>query len=265
MFFILTLSLVLLPTFSTFPMIEVAAQEGEQRKTKKVGAMTEKVAKKLSAAQELIEDENLEEGLQELNDIMAFKKLTDYERAQVNYFYGYVEYLKENYEGAIAYYRKVLQDEKVPEGLVSSARTTIAQLYFQLEDYPKTIAAVDEILKNQTTPRPDLYVLKGTAQYQLEQYEKAIESVEQAISVAESRNADRVAQLQKNVTSAAGKYRVKYDRNNVDHISLANEVKKVLKLELEETRKGNEKYIQLEEEIKGHEADAKNLAIGSNG
>ena len=134
-----------------------------------------------------------------------------------------------------------------------------------MEDYPKTIAAVDEILKNQTTPRPDLYVLKGTAQYQLEQYEKAIESVEQAISVAESRNADRVAQLQKNVTSAAGKYRVKYDRNNVDHISLANEVKKVLKLELEETRKGNEKYIQLEEEIKGHEADAKNLAIGSNG
>ena len=261
-FFILSLSLILLPTFSTTPMIEVAAQEGEQRKTKKVGAMTEKVAKKLSAAQELIEDEKIDEGLKELNDIMAFKKLTDYERAQVNYFYGYVEYLKENYEGAIAFYRKVLQDEKVPEGLVSSARTTIAQLYFQLEDYPRTISAVDDILKNQTTPRPDLYILKGTAQYQMDQYEKAIESVEQAISLAESRNADRVAQLQKNVTSAAAKYRVKYDRNNFDHISLANEVKKVLKLQLEETRKGNEKYVQLEEEIKGLEADAKNLAIG---
>ena len=137
-------------------MSDVTAQEGEQRKTKKVGAMTEKVAKKLSAAQELIEAEKIEEGLRELNDIMAFKKLTDYERAQVNYFYGYVEYLKENYQGAINFYRKVLQDEKVPEGLVSSARTTIAQLYFQLEDYPKTIAAVDEILKNQTTPRPEI-------------------------------------------------------------------------------------------------------------
>ena len=39
-------------------------------------------------------------------------------------------------------------------------------------------------------------------------------------------------QLQKNITTAAGKYRVKYDRNNIDHISLANEVKKVVKLQL---------------------------------
>ena len=63
LFFILFMSFVLLPNFSTIPVSEVAAQEGEQRKTKKVGAMTEKVAKKLSAAQELIEDEKIEEGL----------------------------------------------------------------------------------------------------------------------------------------------------------------------------------------------------------
>ena len=58
---------------------------------------------------------------------------------------------------------------------------------------------VAEILKNQTTPRPDLYILKGTAQYQMKQYENAIESVTGAITAAESRNADRVTQLQKNI------------------------------------------------------------------
>ena len=262
LFFILSFALVLLPTFSHMPLSEAIAQEGQERKTKKVGAMTEKVAKKLSSAQELIEEEKIDEGLKELNDIMGFKKLTDYERAQVNYFYGYVEYLKENYQGAISYYRKVLQDEKVPEGLVSSARTTIAQLYFQLEDYPRTVSAVNEILKNQTTPRPDLYILKGTAQYQMKEFTKTIESVEQAISLAETRNIDRVTQLQKNVTSAASKYRVRYDRKNIDYISLANEVKKVMKIQLDGTRKGNDRYVQLEEEIKGIEADAKNLAIG---
>ena len=262
LFFILSFSLAILPTFLSIPSGELVAQEEDKRKTKKVGAMTEKVAKKLSAAQELIEDEKIAEGIQELNAIMAFKKLTDYERAQVNYFFGYVEYIKENYEGAISFYRKVLEDDRVPEGLISSARTTIAQLYFQLEDYPKTISSVDEILKNQTTPRPDLYILKGTAQYQMKQFNKTIESVSEAITLAESRNADRVTQLQKNVTSAAGKYRVKYDRNNIDYIFLANEVKKVLKLQLEDTRKGNDKYVQLEEEIKGLQADVKNLAIG---
>ena len=57
--FILSLSFVLIAPVSIISMTQAVAQEGEQRKTKKVGAMTEKVAKKLSAAQELIEDEDL--------------------------------------------------------------------------------------------------------------------------------------------------------------------------------------------------------------
>ena len=57
-----------------------------KRKTKKTGAMTEKVAKKLQEAQAVIEAEQLEEGLEVLNEILEMRRLTDYERAQVNYF-----------------------------------------------------------------------------------------------------------------------------------------------------------------------------------
>ena len=35
-----------------------------------------------------------------------------------------------------------------------------------------------------------------------------------------------------------------------------------MKIQLDGTRKGNDRYVQLEEEIKGIVADAKNLAIG---
>ena len=259
---IIFLGLLALPTLMLLPSNEVTAQEKEQRKTKKVGAMTEKVAKKLSVAQELIEEEKIDEGLQELNDILNFKKLTDYERAQVNYFFGYVEYLREDYTEAIKFYRKVLQGEKVPEGLISSARTTIAQLYFQMENYPKTVEAVQEILKNQTTPRPDLYILMGTAQYQMDKFNETIINVEKAISVAEERNIARVEQLQKNIIEPANKYRVKYDKKNIDHISLANEVKKVVKAELDETRKNNTKYQELKDLIKSLESDTRSLAIG---
>ena len=41
----------------------------------------------------------------------------------------------------------------------------------------------------------------------MKEFTKTIESVEQAISLAETRNIDRVTQLQKNVTSAASKYK----------------------------------------------------------
>ena len=79
-----------------------------KRKTKKTGAMTERVAKKLQEAQAVIEAEQLVEGIEILNEILEMRRLTDYERAQVNYFFAYVAYLKEDYRGAINYYNKVL-------------------------------------------------------------------------------------------------------------------------------------------------------------
>ena len=46
LFFILSFSFVMLPAFLAIPSGEAVAQEEDQRKTKKVGAMTEKVEKK---------------------------------------------------------------------------------------------------------------------------------------------------------------------------------------------------------------------------
>ena len=55
-------------------------EDNSQRKTKKTGSMTEKVAKKLGEAQELIDGDKLEEGVAVLNSILEFKKLSPYER-----------------------------------------------------------------------------------------------------------------------------------------------------------------------------------------
>lgn len=247
-------------TFSSVYAQEESANA--KRKTKKTGSMSEKVAKKLGLAQELIEAEKLDEGLDELNSILEFRKLSPYERGQVNYFFAYVQYLKGDYRGAIKFYQKVVDDENVPDGLVSSSRFTIAQLYFQLEDWPMAIRAVDSILANDTAPRPDLYILKGSALYQQKKYKEMIPIVQKAITISEERNAFRLEQLQKNVKTAAAENRVKYDKNNFDYISLANLVKNKLKTDLASTRKSSDKYPLIEDAIRGLETDAKNLAIG---
>ena len=63
-------------------------EDNSQRKTKKTGSMTEKVAKKLGEAQELIDSEQLDEGVEILNSVLEFKKLGPYERGQVNYCFA---------------------------------------------------------------------------------------------------------------------------------------------------------------------------------
>ena len=236
-------------------------EDNSQRKTKKTGSMTEKVAKKLGEAQELIDAEQLDEGVAVLNSILEFKKLSPYERGQVNYFFAYVRYLKGDSRGAITFYKKVVADPNVPDGLVQASKFTIAQLYFQLEEYANVIAAVDSLLVEQPN-RTDLYVLKGTAMYQQKKYREMIPIIQKGIAIAEEANAFRVESLEKAVRETASKYRVRYDRDTTDSITLASLIKLKLQEDLADTRKSSDKYAEIEEAIKSIEADAANLAKG---
>ncbi len=242
-------------------MTAQSQEDNSKRKTKKTGSMSEKVAKKLGEAQELIEDEKLDEGVAILDSILGLKKISPYERGQVNYFFAYVRYLKGDLKGAITFYKRVAEDPNVPDGLIESSKFTIAQLYFQIEDWPSVITAVDSLLRDQPN-RTDLYVLKGSAMYQQKQYEEMIPIIKKAISIAEEANAFRLEQRQRNIAEVASKYRVKYDKDQVDYISLASQIKIKLKEDLTSIRTSSEKYVDIEDAIKSVEADAKNLAIG---
>lgn len=235
--------------------------DNSQRKTKKTGSMSEKVAKKLGEAQELIDTEKLDEGVAVLNSILEMRKLSPYERGQVNYFFAYVRYLREDYKGAISYYKRVIADPNVPDGLIQASKFTIAQLYFQLEEYANVITAVDSLLVEQPK-RTDLYVLKGTALYQQKKYEEMIPIIKKAISISEEANAFRVENLEKAIRETASKYRVRYDKDTTDFIGLASQTKLKLKEDLTNTRKSSDQYAEMEEAIKGLEADAANLAKG---
>jgi len=251
-----------------FSIISVVnAQEQQSRKTKRVGSMSEKVAKKLGEAQELIEVEQIQEGIEILNEILSSKRLSDYERAQVYYFLAYTAYLQEDYKKAINFYKRVLSEEAVPEGLLSAARFTIAQLWFQLEDWDKAISAVDDLLATEESPRPDLYILKGSALYQLKKYEELIPVIQSAIDLAESRNAFRIEQLQKNIKSTADENGIRYlrreeeDKNEIDYFRFATQVEAELKENLSKTRKAEQK-TEIQLAIDNVKKSASNLAIG---
>jgi hypothetical protein len=251
-----------------FSIISVAnAQEQNPRKTKRVGSMSEKVAKKLGEAQELIEAEQIQEGIEILNEILSSKRLSDYERAQVYYFLAYTAYLQEDYKKAINFYKRVLNEDAVPEGLLSAARFTIAQLWFQLEDWDQAISAVDDLLATEESPRPDLYILKGSALYQLKKYKELIPVIQSAINLAEARNAFRVEQLQKNIKNAADENGIRYlrreeeDKDDIDYFRFATQVEAELKEDLSKTRKAEQK-VEIQQTIDNVKKSASNLAIG---
>jgi len=167
---------------------QVFAQEAqkEEVKTRKTPAMREKVYKRLSEAQELVEAENTAGALDVLEDVKGMRDLNSYEIAQMWNFFGFIYYSAERYKESIKAYETVLQQEDIPVAMETNTRYTIAQLYFTIEDYRKAEQALLDWFKVAEDPSADAYVLLGQAMYQQQRYKDAIVPVEKAVSMAQA-------------------------------------------------------------------------------
>lgn len=163
------------------------AQEGKKRKTKQTAAMTEKVYKKLTEAQEFIEARQYNKGLSILSELARQEKLSPYERAQVHNYFAYTYFTLERYKDAIRSYERVLQQPDLPEGLVLNSTYTLAQLYFIEEDYRKAIELINKWFSMTEKPTENAYMLLGQAYYQLEDYKKSLVPLNKAYKLVKAR------------------------------------------------------------------------------
>jgi len=160
--------------------------EKEDVKTRKTPAMREKVYKRLSEAQELVEAGDVSGAINVLDDVKGMRDLNSYEVAQMWNFYGFIYYSAERYKESIKAYETVLQQTDIPVAMETNTLYTIAQLYFTIEDYKKAEQALLNWFKVAEDPGADAYVLLGQALYQQQRYKDAIAPVEKAISMAQA-------------------------------------------------------------------------------
>ncbi|WP_417317019.1 tetratricopeptide repeat protein [Emcibacter sp.] len=166
------------------------------RKTRKTPAMRLKVGNALGKAQEFAEAENWVEADKVLEQELGSKldSLNSYERAQYYNFKGFLAYSQENYKGAITAYQNVLKQENLPAALEDNVTYTMAQLYFVMEQYNKTIEYMNDWLEYQETPSANAYVILGQAYYSLgdqkndtSYYKTGIPYIEKAIKLFEEK------------------------------------------------------------------------------
>lgn len=162
------------------------AQEAEQteRKTRKTPAMREKIYKQLSEAQVAAEADNYAAALAILDKLSADKSINSYEKAQMYNFYAFIYYSQDRYRDAIRAYENVLAQPELPEALENGTIYSLAQLYFQAEDYRKSIELMERWFGVATNPGPEPYVIVAQAYYQLKDYRRALPNIEKAMSIA---------------------------------------------------------------------------------
>ena len=166
------------------------AQEEKQQeqKTRRTEALSEKVHRRLSKAQEALEVKDYVTAEALLREITELRNLSPYERAQTNNFYGFVYLDKEDYPGAIEAFRRVLQTggpDVIGPGLYNGTIRTLAQLYMQVENYSEAVRFSRRWIDSQENPQPKDYMLLGMAHFLLEQWREALDNTRIAIEKAQ--------------------------------------------------------------------------------
>ena len=112
----------------------------KERETRKTPALRNNIYEKLAEAQTFAEAKQYAEAEAVLNDMLDAtskkSKLNRYELANVYNTYAYLRYAVEDYDGALDYYRKVIdQRPEIPLALEINTLYTVAQLYFLQENW----------------------------------------------------------------------------------------------------------------------------------
>ena len=169
------------------------AQEASknERETRKTPALRNNIYEKLAEAQAFAEAKQYVEAEAVLNDMLDAtskkSKLNRYELANVYNTYAYLRYAVEDYDGALDYYQKVIdQRPEIPLALEINTLYTVAQLYFLQENWRKGIDTLNTWMSVTETPSTNAYVLLANGYFQLKDYDKSLSNIQIAIDREES-------------------------------------------------------------------------------
>ncbi len=169
-----------------FVLFTLVSSDGLARKkddTQATGAIDAATFDILTKAQELTEGGKYSEALQALEKLKGNTKMNSYAKSQMWNFYAFIYANQENYKSAISSYKKLIAEPDAPAGLKQTAKYTIAQLYFQLEDYKSVISFMEEWLKEVGKPTPTAHIMLAQAYYQDKRYDPALKNLLRAIDL----------------------------------------------------------------------------------
>jgi tetratricopeptide (TPR) repeat protein len=163
----------------------------KERETRKTPALRNNIYEKLAEAQVFAEAKQYAEAEAVLNDMLDAtskkSKLNRYELANVYNTYAYLRYAVEDYDGALNYYQKVIdQRPEIPLALEINTLYTVAQLYFLQENWRKGIDTLNTWMSVTDTPSTNAYVLLANGYFQLKDYDKSLSNIQIAIDREEA-------------------------------------------------------------------------------
>lgn len=173
--------------FASATAAEQNTDQAQERKSKRVPAMRERVYSQLARAQKVGEEEGTQAGLEVLNAVKErVSQLNSYERAMLWNFYGFMYYGADDIASATENFEKVVAEETIPETLYLSTLFSLAQLKTQLQEFDQALEYLSKWQAANNKPlKAHEHILFAQIYYQNKQFNETLEQVTTAIELTE--------------------------------------------------------------------------------
>jgi len=157
----------------------------EKQESRQVQALRERVFQSLAKTQELMEQDDFAGARRELDQVRGIQDLNSYERGQILYFTGLIEYQQGNLAAAVRTFEQVVAIPDLPLGFRTDTMWALVQLAMAAEQYRKVLEYGNQWLRTAENPSGDPFYLLAVAHYQLKEYRQTVEMMNRAIEIAE--------------------------------------------------------------------------------
>lgn len=158
----------------------------EEKRDDPVPTLDPRVAQDLLEAYELMEEEEYREALEQLNSLMNRRgdSMKPFDKASVLQIRGSTYVNLDNMDRALEDFSAALNLNALPEDQQNRLRFNLAQIYFVNERYEDSIRLFEEWMKADVKVTDTAYFMLGAAYYNLDNYQKALQSIQSAVDVS---------------------------------------------------------------------------------
>lgn len=155
-----------------------------EKKKRRTPALRQRVFSQLSQAQKFADEKQPEKGLELLGQMeRRIDQLNSYESAMVYNFKAFIHYGENHLNQAIVSFKKVLEQQPIPEALEKSTLYALAQLQMQQEQYDEAIAYAKRWAKlNDKGHDANSHGLMANAYYAKKEFKQSLLHVDKAIA-----------------------------------------------------------------------------------
>ncbi|MDT8410498.1 MAG: tetratricopeptide repeat protein [Wenzhouxiangellaceae bacterium] len=160
---------------------------GEEREVEP-GLMSESTYNRLNEAAELIGEEAYSDAVSLLESLRK-SSLSDFEKATVEQYLGFLAAQREQYPDAIRHFSEAVRLNQLPNQTHFEMILQIAQLYNALERYDEALEQLDFwfcVSTEEAKKVAEVWVLKASLHLQQDDYRAALSAMNQAIEIAEN-------------------------------------------------------------------------------